>query len=307
MNPLLRIVLLAGLVLAALVYGIGAHTDAVKTLEFDLAKERLRAAFTERTAYTRSLEDTERWANELVSASRWYESEWTNLLNRHPERRAESDVLATMEAQVAAGQMPKQELENRREWYDATQAVHALLSSGRYTPIASAISNGVRLDILGMKRQSYAGRERMRLDVALWGAPRREVLQKNDGGATLKRQLDFNFTRLSLEFIDDNEKLIGGGDTGAPTLVVDHPERWIPQFPPMAALGTYWIEAFPENTATVDLRIAGDIRSPSAGPIPVSFEWRLPVRAEWKVGAGEAFEGEERLLPAEEIDRSAGR
>lgn len=307
MNPLLRIVLLAGLVLAALVYGIGAHTDAVKTLEFDLAKERLRAAFTERAAYTRSLSDTERWANELVSVSRWYESEWTDLLNRHPERRAEADVLATMEAQVAAGQMPKQELENRREWYDATKSIHSLITSGRYTPIASAISNGVRLDIVGLSRATYAGRERMRLDVALWGAPRRELVQKNDTGATLKRQLDFAFTKLGLEFIDEKSKLIGGGDTGAPTLVVDYPERWIPQFPPMAVLGTYWIDAFPENAATVDIRIAGDIRSPTAAPIPVSFEWKLPVRASWKVGAGETFEGEERLLPAGEIDRSAGR
>lgn len=306
MKQLLKIALLAGAAIAAVLYGINAHQSAVKSLDYELGKERLRASFVERASFARSLEDRERWADELHSLTRWYAGEWTDLLNRHPERRDENDVLASMEAQVKSLNMSKNDFENRKEWFDTTSDIYKLITGGHYSPVASGVDSGIRLDVVRIAKARYEGRDRMRLDVAIWGAPRREVAQKSGGETVLRRQLDFALSHLEMEFIDDQQKLIGGGSTGAPVLMVDYPERWIPEFPPLAVLGTYWIDAFPENTDIVDLSIRGDIRSTFGPAIPVSFEWNLPARKAWKLGEGEEFEAEERLMPDEMRDRSAG-
>lgn len=311
MNPLIRLTLVAAALLGVGAFAFRSHTESMRRFEHDLARERLRAAYVERAAWIRSLSDGERYRDEFAQLARWYKAEWNDISNRFPELQGPG-ALAEMEAQVAAGKMAREELANRREWYDATKAVHQLIEQGNYDPLLTSTTNGVRLDVVGMRRENYEGKSRLRLDVVAWGAPRREIVQKVDRGmagseAQVKFSADFDFRRLILEFIDEQQKLVGGTEGGAPVIVVERPERWFPQFPPMAVIGTYWLDPFPDKTASVSLRVATEVKSPWSAPLPAFYEWRVPARPEWRVRTGESFDAEERLFGEDQVDRSATR
>lgn len=305
MNPVVRSLILGGLVAGAAVFAMGEHNETVAGLEYENAREKLRAAFGERAGYVRSLADEDRYREELSTVTKWYAAEVSGIYNRFPGKKAPGKVLKEIEAATAAGTMKEGEAQLRKEFYEEAKLFYDLFQSGRYNPVATATQNGVRFDLVSMKRDTYEGRSRLRVDFAVWGAPRRETVTKSPDGkqATAKMNLDFGLRGLGIELVDAKQKLIGGGDTGAPTIVVEHPERWIQDFPPQFAVGTWWIDPLLAEAETVLLNISGEIRSPSSGALPVTFEWKLPNRDEWKARAGEKFDGEERVMAEEDLKR----
>lgn len=301
MNSLAKTVVIGGAVLGGALYGFSAHNAQVSRLDLEGRRAHLRSAYVERMSYAYSLPDNDRYRDELASATRWYEAELKDLYNQHPEaaKAAEADAAAKPAASAEKAALGK-------EYADVTKGFHDLLKSGKYAPVYSVPTMGVRLDLLGMRRETYEGKSRIRIDAVLWGAPRRETVTKQEGGksATAKVNLDFAFKRLGFEFVDAKQKLLGGGETGAPTFLVDYPERFIPDFPPQAALAVWYVDPFPAGAVTLNLKIDGELRSPAGAPIPVALGMGFPARDELKVQAGEKFEGEERLMPEEELDRA---
>ena len=144
------------------------------------------------------------------------------------------------------------------------------------------------------------------MDVVLWGAPRREVTTaiKQGVGTHTKMELDFGLKGLDLEFVDAKEKLIGGGNTGSPTMVVDYPERWVPDFPPQVALAIWYMDPFPADTKTIDLKMSGEVKSPTSPAFAINQEWKIVAQPDWLIRPGEKFDGEERVMSKEEMDRS---
>lgn len=308
MNMLVRTLLVGALIVGGGLFGLHVHNETVDRLELDLGKERLRASWHERAGHVRGIEDPERYRDEFRAAARWYASEITALYNRFPGKRDRDQALTDMEAQVAAGKMKPQELQRRKEWFDETRAVLEIIEGGRYRPVVSGIANGVRVDLLGITRVRHEGESQLRLDFVAWGVPRRVEAKKNSDKTTVVRtDVDFGLDSIDFEFIDDQQKLIGGLNGGRPQFFIDHPERWMADFPPHAWIGTYWIDPMPENTHTVSLRIGGQVRSTVGAALPIAFDWELPAKSDWRVREGESFDGDERLLPGEDIDRSARR
>ena len=304
MGKIVRTLVLGGLVLAAAFFAFDAHDKQVTDLEYDLQLANLRNQYVERAAWVRSIPAEERWRDEFVSLNRWFEAQWTDLHNRFPGRGSPDAVLAAIEAEAAAGGSAES-VALKKEFFEHTKGFHQMLASGHYIPVAHHVASGVRIDLLDMKKVPYEGRTALRVDAVVWGAPRQELVGKVEGKAAYKKMtLDFALNALSLEFVDEKDKLIGGGDTGGPVILVDYPERWIPGFPPQAALATWWIEPMPNDTKEVLLKMNGEIRSAAAGSFPVDMEWRLPAKESWKLGDGKTFEGDERLMPEEAMDRS---
>lgn len=300
MGKIFSILILGGGLVAATFFALDAHEKQVTDLEYELQLSALRNQYVERSGWVRSIPAEERWRDEFISLNRWYESQWTALHNRFPGRGTVDAVAAAIEAEAAAG---SQNAALKKEFFDHAKGFQKTLASGHYLPIAHHVESGVRLDLLDMKKVVHEGRNALRVDLAIWGAPRQTIEGRAQGEATRKMVLDFALRSLSVEFIDDKDKLIGGGDTGAPEILIDYPERWIPAFPPQAALGTWWIEPMPAETKDVLLTIAGEIRSGATGSMPVNMEWRLPAKEGWKLGEGQAFEGDERVMPEEAMDR----
>lgn len=300
MGKILSILIFGGALVAGVFFALDAHDKQVTDFEYELQLSGLRNQYVERSGWVRSIPSEERWREEFVSLNRWYESQWTAIHNRFPGRGSADAVLAAIDAEAAAG---GKDAGLKKEFFEHAKGFQKTLASGHYLPIAHHVASGVRLDLLDMKKVVHEGQKALRVDLVAWGAPRQTIEGRSQGTATKKMVLDFALKSLSLEFIDEKDKLIGGGDTGGPEILVDYPERWIPAFPPQAALATWWIEPMPNETKTVLLTINGEIRSGASGSMPVNMEWRLPASAAWKLGEGQAFEGDERLMPEEAMDR----
>lgn len=309
MNAVVKTLILGGAVVGGAIFALDAHNDQVSRLDLEAQRYRLRAAYVERTSFAYSLPSTDRYRDEFSSASKWYEAELADLYNHHPGKHDPDAALHELEEQQKSGKLKAEAFASRKEFYDLAKGFYTLVQTGKYNPLYSAPMYGVRVDLLSIRRETYEGKSRLRVDAAVWGAPRRESITRSDNGksATSKMMLDFAFKKLSLEFVDDKHKLVGGGDTGAPTFLVDHPERWVPDFPPQAALAVWYIDPMPREAASATFRLEAEIRSPSGGPIPMTISTTVMPQEDWKLRDGEKFEGEERVMPVEEMERGAGK
>jgi hypothetical protein len=293
MNVVAKTVVIGGALLAGGVYALNAHNAQISKLDYDLQRSRLRAAYMERTSFAYALADGGRWRDELAATTRWYEAELADLANRHPGQ-----------ASVASGD----QREGKDEASEAVGAVYEKLKSARYAPIASTTSEGVRIDLLALRRATVEGKSRLRLDAVVWGAPRHTTVTKADGkGTNAKVSLDFTLQKFGFEFLDAKKKLLGGGDGGPPALLVANPERFEPSFPPQAAVAVWYLDPMPADAATAELVLGAEIRSPGGVPLPVTAKHSLTVESDWRVRDGEKFEGEERTMPEEELDRGAAK
>jgi hypothetical protein len=307
MNPLIKTLVLGGAVLAGAIYAFDAHTVQVTKLDLDGQRARLRAAYVERMSFAYSLPSNERYRDEFASATKWYEAELADLYNRHPGAAKDADAaLKELEAQEKAGKVKADQAAGKKEFIEITRGFYQLIKSGKYAPVYSTPMYGIRFDVLSMRRESYEGRSRVRIDAVVWGAPRREMVSKDAAGkaGSVKVSLDFLPKKLGFEFVDAKQKLVGGGETGAPTFLVDFPERFIPDFPPQAALAVWYVDPFPREAATVTMKVDCEIRSPAGAPVPFSITSAFPTPEELKLLDGEKFEGEERVMPEEDLNRA---
>jgi hypothetical protein len=293
-------------VVAAAVMGINTHNEQVASLQLDLDKERLRAQFMERAAGVHGLTATDRRAEELASLVKWYRSEIASVCNKAPGK-CDPDI-AVKEAEAHATESKKGDLELRKEFAAETKALYDTIVKGAYHPMATALLEGVRIDLLSLKRAQVEGKSRLRLDVAIWNAPQ-EVEERGDPtkAQTLKKQLNFGFKGLSYDCFDDEETKLGGAMGGGPNFVIEAPERWYTDFPPQGALAVWYLDPIPEKSATLDLRLSGDLRSASNVSIPVSQQWTLIVDPSWPVHAGETFDGKVQEMPEEEMKRGGAK
>lgn len=311
MNRLVVTIILGLLVVAGAVVGINGHNAQVAKLEYELGRERLRTQYIERASGVHGQANSDRRGEELASLTKWYNAEIQSLSNLFPGQHDPDASIKEAEAQSAAPSNGKKagDLELRKEFATETKGLYDTILKSRYKPVATAVLEGVRFDILSIRRAQDEGHSRLRIDAVLWGAPTQLVEREQQANKTssVKKQLNFGFKGLDFKFFDAKETLLGGGSTGAPRVVIEAPERWFGDFPPQAVLAVWYIDPLPETAEQMSLAFAGEIKSPSAGPLPVSNEWELKVDSAWRVQAGEKFEGEQRLMPEEDLKRSSAK
>lgn len=306
MGKILFSILAGGLLVAGAVYAVNAHNDQINRLQLELGRQKLRAQYLERIGTIDAASDVDRHKQELSNTLKWYDAELADLYNDYPGLHDPDGPMKELQAEVAAGQLKPDELANKKEWYDESKNLYDAIEHGKYDPLMTTVVEGIRMDLLSLKRVTYEGRSRLRMDVVLWGAPRREVATKIEQGreSRVKEQLDFGFKGIDFEFVDEDQKLIGGGSAGVPTMVVDYPERWIPDFPPQVALAIWYLDPFPAETKNIDMKLTAEVRSPTSQAFPITQDWKLVPQPDWLIRPGEKFEGEERVMSKEEMDRS---
>jgi hypothetical protein len=142
------------------------------------------------------------------------------------------------------------------------------------------------------------GKPQVRLQLALWGAQR----ALKDEGKVRKMMTSASFDTV-WKLTDAKGKLLGEMRGSDPAMKVDFPERYIPQFPPQMVLGHYDLDQMPSDVAKMEMTINVSSHSASGGNVTATYVWKLDVPSDWKLGAGQTWEGatqEER--PEEEID-----
>jgi hypothetical protein len=290
-------VVLAGVVVLLVMARLsrGAEAEAYR-----VEREALRREALERAGVARGLSGPA-GAEEAQAWVRWWLDATSALRNRYPRQ-----------AQASAARPAKDGAKERRATGDeaafrAYAAERLDVLRGGYAPVLTAAEQGLRLDVLAVRAGEHPDtHERgVRIDFALWGAPRRLERDGEGSRATARVVVPVAFRQLSLRFLDAGGKTYGEmSGSGEPYLALKDPERFTPDLPPGVVLGTWWVEPFPREAARVELSVGVQVQGLTSAALSPAFRWEVPAQEEWKLRAGEVFHAETREVAP---DQAPGR
>lgn len=298
MKKLLVVALPVGLAVLAAILFFSLTRSSGETADARLARARLKRDFGERAGAVRAIppERLPEWQAEVAALSRWYFEELAAIRNRFPGETPRPTGLAAAEEEKK-GKLKKEEREAIADFQSYAEGRLALLREGKYAPVAAAAAEGLRLDLVAVEPGPApgAGGPGLRVDFALWGAPRYLERERAGDKTVTRTAVPVVFKRIAFQFLDAAGKPYGemsGG--GEPYQKLNDPERFVDDFPSGVLFGTWWVELFPREAATANLEVAADLRAPSGAARPASFSFRLPVPERWKLPPGATYQAEVR-------------
>ncbi|ABS26304.1 hypothetical protein [Anaeromyxobacter sp. Fw109-5] len=303
MKKLFLVAVPVGLAVLAMVFLTSSARERGDAYEAQLERARLKRDFSERAGAARTIPSDRlpEWRDEIAALSRWYFDELQAIRNRHPGEPVRPNAVeaaaSDRKSKLDAG--ARAQLEDFQRFADGRLA---LLREGRYAPVQSMIAEGLRLDLVAVETGSppEGGAPGLRIDFALWGAPR--FLEREKGGertTVVRSVVPVSFKRLAFHFIGADGKPYGemsGG--GEPYQKLADPERFADDFPPGVLFGTWYVELFPREATEVRLEIQADVRGASGAVRPATFLAQLPVPDGWKLPPGAVFQAEVREAAA---------
>jgi hypothetical protein len=291
MKPALRALVAVAVVLAAVIFLFGSWRSRSETSEARLARALLKRDFLERTSVARQLpgDRQKEWRDEVRALTRWYFDEIAAVHARHPGERP----------RPAEAPRKGKEAESQAEWTRYAEERFRTLREGRYEPLFGAADQGLHLDLLSFDPapNPAGGEKALRIDFALWGAPRRVDRETVPGTAraTLRVVVPVAFKQLAFRFLDDKGQVYGEmTGPGEPYLKLADPERFVEDFPPGVLFGTWYVDAFPHEAARADLTLLVSVRGQAGTDLTASYKIDLPVREEWRLPAGETYKAATR-------------
>jgi hypothetical protein len=294
----LRVVLplaLGGAVLLLALSRLGARGGAEA---YVVEHQALQREMLERSAVARGLAGAP-GAEEAREVVRWWVDAFAALQNRHPGAHAQERPAASGEKK--GSEKKGDEAEFRRYAQERLDALR-----GGYAPVLSASEQGMRLDLLSIRPAEHPqSRARaLRVDFALWGAPRRFERESAaaSGGARAQARVvvPVAFRQLAFRFVDAAGKTYGeSSGAGDPYLALRDPDRFGDALPPGIIFGTWWFDPFPREAARVEMTVAVQAQGTSSAVLSPTFRWDVPVPEEWKLRPGEVFHSETREAPPE--------
>jgi hypothetical protein len=297
MRRLLLVALPVGLAVLAGVLLLTTTRSASDAAEARLERARLKRDFTERALAAKGIpaDRPAEWQAEVAALSRWYFDELAAIRNRHPAEPPRPSALQAAEEEKK-GKLKKEEREAILDFQAYADGRLRVLREGRYAPVASALAEGLRLDLLAVEPGPAPGAgPGLRVDFALWGAPRYLERDRSGDRTVARTVVPVAFRTLAVRFLDPAGKLYGEmAGSGEPYQKLVDAERFADDFPPGALFGTWWVELFPREAATAELELVVDLRTPSGALRPATFQARLPVPEGWKLPPGAAFQAEVR-------------
>jgi len=305
MRPLLRVALPLALAAAAIFLLWRNFHARNEALALRAERTRVKRELVERAVVARALAtDRPREAAEEGRALlRWYFEELQAAGNRHPGIQVDGSLAALLASRPKATEEERRSLEEF--WRYADERLQAL-RAGRHDPLFVAGAAGLRLDVLAIQAgKGPSGQPAVRIDFALWGAPRRTDREAQGGGRAAERSaLVASFPQLALRFLDAEGKPYGEmSGSGEPWLKLADPERFADDFPPGLLFGTWWLEPFPREAARVAVTLQASVSGNGPAALAPAFAFEAPVAEAWKLPPGQRFEG----LPREDPSLAPGR
>jgi len=299
MKPALRVLITSVVALAVGVWLFGAWHRSSQQLEARFARERLKREFLERSAAARQLpaEQAKEWREEVKALARWYTDELANERGRFP-----TGYMTPAEATRAAREKEKDKDGARAEWQRYAEERFRLFAEGRYEPLAVSADRGLHLDLLSVEPSAnpVGGGRALRVEFALWGAPRRFEREASPGGGrtTVHTVVALAFKQLQVQILDAQGKVYAEmSGAGEPYQKLAEPERFVDEFPPGVLFGTWYLDALPREAARVVITLPVETHGQAGASVPASFRFDLPVAEAWRILPGERFQAETREAP----------
>lgn len=298
MKKLLFVALPAGLVIAAAIAIFSSARARSEAAAAQLERAQLKREFVERAAVGRAIpaERIDEWREEAAALFRWYLGELTAIRNRHPTVPPAPSGAVTA-AEERKGKLSDKERASYEEWQKLADGRFALIKEARYAPLFTATAEGLRLDVLATETGAHpaGGGPALRIDFALWGAPRRVEKEKVGDVTTTKVLLPIVFRQIAFRMLDEKGKLYGEmNGPGEPFQKLADPERWVEDFPPGVVFGSWWVDLLPREAVTVEMDLDVALRGASGNERSGLFKFSMPVREEWRVAPGAAYEAQTR-------------
>ena len=287
------IVLLAGVILAAVVT-TRASSARAREAQQDEDFTRVQKDYLERVGWLRVNPDEKAYRQELSPFFKAYFEQVSAHHDRYKLGQGYDAYLTELDKRTDKDERNQ----DRKAFYDYTRQTFDEMRGGKYQPVWTATDKGLRLDVVSAGVVKVLGKPQVRLRLALWGAQREE---RTDG--KVKKMVTSASFKTHWKLTDERGKLLGEMTAEDPSMKVDFPERFIAEFPPQMVLGHYDIDLVPNEVKKMEIAFQVDSRAMSGGDAAATYTWKLDVPAEWKLGAGEQWEGAtvtER--PAEEIE-----
>jgi hypothetical protein len=303
MKKLLVVALPAGLAIAAFVALFSSSRGRLEASAAQLERAQLKREFVERAAVGRAIapERIDEWRDEAGALFRWYVEQLAAIRNRHPTVPPPTSGLAAA-AEERKGKVTEKEKASYEEWQKLADGRFGLVKQARYAPLFTAVAEGMRLDLLAVETGAHpAGGQGLRIDFALWGAPRRVEKDKQGDVTTTKVLLPIAFKRLAFRMLDEKGKLYGEmNGPGEPFQKLADPERFVEDFPPGVLFGSWWVDLLPRQAVTAEMEQEIGLRGANGNERPALFKFVLPVREEWRLAPGAAYQAEtkEVQMPA---------
>jgi hypothetical protein len=287
------IVLVVGVISAAVMLQRSAKERTLEAQrEADIA--RIQKDYLERVGWMRTNPDETSYRNELAPFFKAYFTQVSEHQDRYNLSKEFDAYLTELEQRGADDARAN----DRKAYYEYTRKVFDQMREGRYRPLWTATDKGMRLDILSNDVVMVMNKPQLRMQVALWGAQR----ELREDGRVKKMLTSASFNAM-WKLTDAKGRLVGEMTGTDPSMKIDHPERFISEFPPQMVLGHYDLDPLPAEVKTMELTLKVSSRSSSGGEVASTYVWKTEVPADWKLREGEAWEGatvSER--PEEEID-----
>lgn len=287
------IVLVVGVISAAVMLQRSAKERTLEAeREADIA--RIQKDYLERVGWMRTNPEEASYRDELAPFFKTYFTQVSEHQDRFKLSKDFDAYLTELEQRGA----DDARVNDRKAYYEYTRKVFDQMREGRYRPLWTATDKGMRLDILSNDTVMVLNKPQLRMQIALWGA-QREL--REDG--RVKKMLTSASFNATWKLTDAKGRLVGEMTGTDPSMKIDHPERFISEFPPQMVLGHYDLDPLPAEVKTMELTLKVSSRSSSGGEAVSTYVWKTEVPADWKLREGEAWEGatvSER--PEEEID-----
>ncbi len=308
MNPLARLVLLLAGVIG--IGGFALHEYLHQKTEMDarLDLARIERTFDERAPAARELSNPEEYGDEMRGLFKWYFSAIRDHDNRYPEFRDHDRGWEDIEHKHKTGRIKDPEFDAFKANRDAVMDLYKNLSKGSYDPVLASASAGQHFDIWRMERVTQDGKPKVRIDFAWWGPQRKdEVEERSDTAAQVHHTIvnasigAFDVTLSGDKPEPPKGKKKKGQEApaafhgelhgGEPETKIPDPDRYADLFPPNVVLGTWWLDLFPHEATKMHLDIAATTRTVQGHELNPKFTWDVPLKDEWKLAAGESWEG----------------
>lgn len=284
-------------IVGVLVAGIVAYRNYSEKM---VLSEKAQAALTlknrylERVGWIRTNPDDKQYKEEVSTFLRNYFKDVNEFQNRFGGSKEHDEYLTELD-QRTAKKADSQEKEKRAAWETVKKTMDVLKND--YSPMQTFTDKGLRLDL--MTAEVSGGR--IKMPFVLWGA-QREV---RDDGKQKKVVVSASF-RSTWKLFDDKGKLLGEVNVEGAEGTVDNPERYIDLFPPQMYIGTFPMDLLPAEASKLEITWSVTSRAQSGGEALANYVWKMDTPAEWKLKAGEKWEGaQESVRPEDEIDPAA--
>jgi hypothetical protein len=291
-NPLIKLGLIVVVLIGGSWFGISAYRHKTTDYEHRLDLERIRQEFLERAPLARLMESPEKYRYEEAQLLKWYFNELNDHYNRFQGLKDYDRFLVDLDERKKTHKIKEGEYASYAERFKATKELFERLRTGKYDPVFTAGDKGLRFDIYEVQPSPDPKEPKLRLSYALWGAQRKWAVDSTAGLKVTHLNVSARFHEMVFSGLDADGKEIRKMSASGDPYKIDHPERFIDEFPPGLVFGYFEIPKIPSEVVTAELTYTLSTRSVFSGEeVEGKFVWKQPLPSEWKLPPGAGWEG----------------